>query len=132
MPKKVTITKAVDPDDYAAGDRAVLYGDSGSGTLDRTAPLSAEFELHPAHGPDPLTLEATVQVELCGTYKFVLDGKDACPNLTQGEELSVVVHTAPPQPAGVRFNSYDAGAQAVLLDVLPAASFSSRARGVSP
>jgi hypothetical protein len=63
---------------------------------------------------------ATYVVDSCGTYKFGFACYDSLGNLHEGvpEEISVIVHTAPPAPTGLKKISYDPDTDVLVLEAL--------------
>jgi len=70
-----------------------------------------------SHGTAVIT--ATHRVEYCGDYKFGFACFDKLGNLSEGmpEEAEIEVHISPPQPAGLKKNSYNKDTDILVLDV---------------
>lgn len=77
------------------------------------------FGLYP-FGLGTAVIVATHVVDVCGSYKFAFACYDSIGNLHEGalEEISVVVHTAPPAPTGLRKVSYDPDTDILVLEAL--------------
>jgi hypothetical protein len=71
-------------------------------------------------GLGSVKISATWQVYTCGSYKFGFASYDKAGNKHSGspEEITVVVHLAPPAPTGLRRNSYNKDTNVLVLDAL--------------
>lgn len=64
-------------------------------------------------------IQAQVQVETCGDYKFGFAVYDKLGNEHEGtpDEEEIEVHISPPAPAGLKKNSYNKDTDVLVLDV---------------
>lgn len=71
------------------------------------------------YGHPTCLLQARTRVAACGTYKFAFAVFDAAGNPHAGSpgEVSVVVHTAPEKPVGLKKTSYNPATNLLVLAV---------------